>query len=103
MYASFDLYDTRSTNARPEDVRSKMCEHTRACAGRIYNAGYNVYMSLRCSRVCNYRILRNTTHLDYIARVIRTSRGTAVMVCVRACVSIRQMFPRSGIYFTMDN
>lgn len=99
--ASFDLceatFNKRARFARKRKPKTR--ERIPACVSVGFTT---VCICLtRCNRVCNYRILRNTTHLDYIVRVIRISPRWCA--CARACVSIRQTFPRNGIYFTVDN
>lgn len=58
----------RSTNARKRKPK------TRDVYPRVSVGSTTVCTCLtRCNRVCNYRILRNMTHLDYIVRDVRTS------------------------------
>lgn len=58
----------RSTNARKRKPK------TRDVYPRV-SVGFTTVCTCltRCNRVCNYRILRNTTHLDYIVRDVRIS------------------------------
>lgn len=72
---------TRSANARGMRDRRRANPYTRVCRSDLQ---WVCICLTRCSRVCNYRIPRNTTHLDYIMRVIRTRVRRCA--CVHACM-----------------
>lgn len=92
----------------PFDLRSMLAQQTpEVCAedaragGRVCRSDLQQHMHVpltRRSRVCNHRIPRR---IWITSRYTGTSRVAADSM--RACVSIRQMFPHSGIYFMADN